>query len=134
MGHTKRAGKQSKTGTTKIHAYLIRHFRKAWRFYSADRKACLLAAACAACKKKFVDMPAVYKTIKKKKKKVSPVVADHIVPVNDPAKGFQGWDDHYDRLFNGLLQPLCHACHKVKSSAEQKIRRKMKKQKEGKGG
>lgn len=102
----------------KAHEFLIRKFRQAWRFYSEDRKACIAKSACAICGRPF-PTPAIRP------------LADHVEPVDDPNTGFRGWDDHYDRLFYGKLQPLCENCHKKKSAEENKLRRERRKRLNG---
>ena len=87
-------------------SYLLGAFRKIWRWEPA-RKECLKAEECAGCKTKTDDLK-----------------ADHIDPVVNPKTGFVGWDDHYERLFNGRLQPLCKMCHDVKTNDELKVRQK----------
>lgn len=48
------------------------------------------------------------------------VEVDHIVPVIDPAKGFETWDKYIERMFCGPenFQVLCVACHKEKTQQE----------------
>lgn len=49
---------------------------------------------------------------------------DHISPVVDPGKGFEGWDTYIKRLFvtTGEYQILCVECHKNKTLEENKKR------------
>src|ERR1700676_4282253 len=56
------------------------------------------------------------------------VAVDHVSPVVEVSKGFQGWDIYIRRLFckAGGLQILCKKCHKVKSQQENKERRRIK--------
>lgn len=51
---------------------------------------------------------------------------DHKKPVVDPIAGFQGWDQHIERLFVEAegFQVLCKSCHKVKTKAENAVRAK----------
>jgi 5-methylcytosine-specific restriction endonuclease McrA len=51
---------------------------------------------------------------------------DHIDPVVDPVRGFEGWDTFIDRLFceRENLQAICVPCHKEKSKAETQARKK----------
>ena len=65
---------------------------------------------CASCSKHF---PA------------SGIAVDHIEPVVDTKKGFQGFDVFIERLFceRDKLQCLCSNCHTVKTKAERKERR-----------
>jgi len=50
---------------------------------------------------------------------------DHIEPVIDPGKGFDGWDAYINRLFGDAegLQVLCRPCHKTKTNKENAKRR-----------
>jgi 5-methylcytosine-specific restriction endonuclease McrA len=54
---------------------------------------------------------------------------DHINPVVDVNKGFQGWDIYVSRLFcdSDKLQALCKPCHLIKTQAENEKRREVKK-------
>lgn len=59
---------------------------------------------------------------------------DHIEPVVNPHEGMPrlpngkvDWNPIIERLFWGQLQALCTECHKQKSSAENLIRREVKK-------
>lgn len=63
-----------------------------------------------------------------KKRRIRNIVADHILPVIDPEKGFEGWDRVVERMFVELegYQALCHKCHTEKSKEENEIRRKAK--------
>lgn len=47
---------------------------------------------------------------------------DHIIPVVDPAKGWDGWDQFITRLFcdESNFQLLCPDCHKIKSNNDRK--------------
>lgn len=51
---------------------------------------------------------------------------DHIEPVVDVKKGFQGWDEYITRMFCGVenLQVLCAVCHDKKTNEERKKRRR----------
>lgn len=55
----------------------------------------------------------------------SNIAVDHIKPVVDPKKGFQGFDVFIERLFceSDGLQCLCKECHSVKTKDERKERR-----------
>ena len=101
--------KTPKTEEQKVKQYLIHKMRLAWRFYSETRKSCLKAAGCAVCKKKTTEL-----------------VADHVNPVVDPKKGFEGWDSYVERMFHGKLQPLCGTCHREKSKEENRQRKQQK--------
>ena len=89
--------------------YVKSSLRKIWR-WSPNRRLCLKSKFCAYCKK-----------AKKK------LFADHIDPVVNPLKGFETWDIYIERLFQGVLQPLCKACHKGKSKEEAKVRAQTRK-------
>lgn len=91
---------------TKWERYLLGACRKAWQWFSEARKECLKAKTCLKCGK------------------TERLYADHITPVVDIKKGWQGWDTHIDRMMNGALQPLCKECHNKKSKAENAERRK----------
>src|SRR6202035_4002944 len=82
--------------------YIKSALRRIWR-WSPNRCYCLSLYECALC------------FISGRKRKY---YADHISPVVDPRKGFQGWDNYIERLFNGRLQPLCKTCHTLKSKEE----------------
>jgi ferredoxin len=50
-------------------------------------------------------------------------IADHIIPVVDPEKGFETWDKVIESMFceKENLQAVCHACHKEKCGEETAI-------------
>lgn len=59
---------------------------------------------------------------------------DHIAPVVDPKRGWQGWDEYVLRMFppvNGF-QALCKDCHSVKTKKENEVRRSVKKKRKRK--
>ena len=60
---------------------------------------------CALCKEEFTS---------------TNVEVDHILPVVDPAKGFESWDKFIERLYCGQenLQTVCTTCHKNKTKME----------------
>jgi hypothetical protein len=66
------------------------------------------------------------------KKVVGPkeIKVDHIEPVV-PVTGFTNWDDIIGRLFCGEegLQAICHPCHTVKTTEENRKRKFWKKEK-----
>lgn len=109
-------GTMQKQVDSKTFGYIIGALRKIWR-WSRERRVCLANAEgddgykCAECKKSFI------------KKEVA---VDHIDPVVDPEKGWQGFDDFITRLWCKAdgLQVLCKGCHKAKTGKENKIRRK----------
>lgn len=53
---------------------------------------------------------------------------DHISPVINPKKGWQGWDEFIKRLFvdKSGWQVVCKPCHKEKSNKENEVRREQK--------
>src|ERR1035437_3923217 len=61
------------------------------------------------------------------------VAIDHIDPVVNPRTGFRTWDEYIERLFCSEhgLQVLCNtgndSCHKIKTKAENLIRKEVKK-------
>jgi len=142
--------KSKRTEESKVKGYLLHHFRLAWRYYSEKRKECLAKGVCELC---GVSVRKDGKRIRQRasgnKRNSGPVavgtaralrtgtdpgdtspklVADHIEPVVDPRTGFIGWDNYYDRMFNGQLQCLCEVCHKAKSKEENAELRKVKKE------
>lgn len=58
-----------------------------------------------------------------KTRRVKNIIADHIDPVIDPAKGFESWDILIQRLFveREGYQALCHKCHTAKTNEERDI-------------
>lgn len=52
------------------------------------------------------------------------LVADHINPVVDPQRGFEGWDTYIARMFPEAeaFAALCHPCHGEKTAAERAMR------------
>ena len=50
---------------------------------------------------------------------------DHVIPVVDPTKGFEGFDSYIDRLFceKEGFQRLCHTCHDKKTLEENGVRK-----------
>lgn len=54
---------------------------------------------------------------------------DHQFPAIDPVKGFQSYDEYFTRLLDvdsDKLDVVCKVCHKEKTNAENKVRRKTK--------
>ncbi len=110
--------------------YIFGSLRKIWRWSKARKEALENAKepvtyhgkevySCVHCKGRFQR---------------EEVAIDHKEPVIDPKQGFTSWDTYIARLFcpsNGL-QVLCKVCHKVKTQTENKIRRKSKKDSNGK--
>lgn len=64
----------------------------------------------------------------------SQIQIDHIDPVVDPEKGFEGWDVMVERMFcdSEGLQVLCKPCHKVKSQTEKDISNAVKRKEKNK--
>lgn len=75
---------------------------------------------CASCKE---ESPA---TIVIDRKRVKNIYVDHIEPIVDPEKGFEGWDKLIERMFCEAdnLQVLCKACHDTKTQEEKEIAKK----------
>lgn len=71
---------------------------------------------CAACKE---HVPATIVDAEKRTR-VKNIFVDHIVPIVDPAKGFESWDVVIENMFcdSDNLQILCLKCHKAKSQEE----------------
>lgn len=61
--------------------------------------------------------------IEGKRKRVNNVFVDHINPIVDPEKGFEGFDVFIERLFceEDNLQVLCGTCHDEKSVKERAL-------------
>jgi hypothetical protein len=95
-------------------AYILKHIRLAWRYYSLPRKA-VGKMPCAKCNHS------------------PPSLADHIDPVVDPLVGFDGFDSHVKRMFGGALQPLCDDCHDKKTKEEMEVRKATRRAKKAKG-
>jgi 5-methylcytosine-specific restriction endonuclease McrA len=94
------------------HKYIISALRKTWR-WSPERRAVLKAATgCSVCRKKMF----------KKDLRI-----DHVEPVvsTTPQERWS-WDIYIARLFcpASNLQPICEACHDVKTKAERAARKK----------
>lgn len=64
-------------------------------------------------------------TIKKEgeRKRTKNIFADHIKPVVDPSKGFEGYDEYIKRMFVEVegFQALCGECHTKKTNEERGI-------------
>lgn len=56
---------------------------------------------------------------------------DHIIPIVDPEKGFEGFDKYIDRMFCEAdgFQRLCKPCHEDKTAKENSTRKESKKKK-----
>ena len=101
--------------------YIKSALRRIWR-WSPERREALSKSriskgqyACASCLKSYDKKD---------------VAIDHVDPVVDPRKGFEGWDVYICRLYCPArnLQALCRACHSIKSKEENALRRKCKKE------
>lgn len=86
--------------------YLVAAARKIWRWSPKRSQLKREAKKCVSCSKPF--------------KTQKDVQADHITPVGKAPREWKGWDEYYERLFEGELQPLCVKCHKEKSAKERK--------------
>lgn len=66
---------------------------------------------CAMCKNEFTSKD---------------IVVDHLEPVVHPEEGFISWDVYIKRLYCDIsnLQAICLGCHKVKSTEENKQRKR----------
>lgn len=69
---------------------------------------------CAGCRE---EVPL---TIKEGRRSRKNVFVDHIQPVINPEKGFEGWDAFVEKLFceEDNLQVLCNECHSIKTQSE----------------
>ena len=103
--------------------YIFGALRRIWRWNPARKEVLLNASVrkgkeyrCAKC----------HKTAPRTR-----IAVDHIVPVIDPNVGFTTWDSYIQRLFcpKEGLQVLDKSCHRKKTNAENKIRRKRRVQK-----
>lgn len=58
----------------------------------------------------------------------SMVEVDHVVPVVDPIKGFNDWNEYIERMFveEDGFQLLCKTCHHEKTKLEQGTRNESK--------
>lgn len=58
------------------------------------------------------------------------LVADHIIPIVDPAEGFKDWNSWIERGFPEVegWQWICRPCHKSKSDDENKVRTEARRQ------
>ena len=56
-------------------------------------------------------------------KRTKNILADHVIPIIDPAVGFTTWDDFIEGLFceEENFQAVCYACHKEKTKEERDI-------------
>ena len=85
--------------------------RQVW-MWSKPRRA-IVANACGRC----------MKCLRRTKK----FQVDHVAPVV-PVTGWDGWNSYIERMFDyGTQIALCKKCHKAKTNAENKERRKHKK-------
>lgn len=77
---------------------------------------------CECCKK---EVPATLPPKDGNTKRIKNILADHIRPIVDPVKGFQGYDEWIRRGFVELkgFQALCKSCHQIKSTEEREIRK-----------
>lgn len=120
----KRKIKRVKKKEFNLDRYIFAASAKIWRWWPPRKKAIELATVwtsdgeeaqvCHNCN----DVLLVIKGKKGKKKRQ--VDVDHIIPVVDPEKGFEGWDNYFKRKYVTVdkLQVLCKVCHKAKSNSE----------------
>lgn len=75
---------------------------------------------CEECKK---EVPATLPPKEGNKRRIKNIVADHITPIIDPTKGFEGFDKWVERGFVEAegFQALCHSCHQIKCTEERNI-------------
>ncbi len=108
----------------KLKAYIFGALRKIWR-WSPERREALNEA------KTGLNKYACHECNKISQRKF--VHVDHVFPVVDPQKGFEGFDVYISRLYCDKtgLQILCASCHSTKTKAENKIRRETKKRLKG---
>ena len=109
-------GRMQKEVDQQTFRYIIAALRRIWR-WSRERRLALDKAKvdgkykCASCKSLFERKD---------------VAVDHIKPVINPAKGWQGFSVYIKRLWCPMknLQVICKPDHKVKSVGENKLRKK----------
>ena len=79
---------------------------------------------CVGYERKAHEVPASLPSLKGKKR-IKNIYADHILPVIDPATGFQSWDEVIRRLFveRDGYQALCSQCHAHKTADEKEQRK-----------
>jgi hypothetical protein len=75
---------------------------------------------CEGCSK---EVPSTLPPKEGNKRRIKNILADHIVPIVDPAVGFVSWDEWISRAFVELdgYQALCHKCHTEKTAQERAI-------------
>src|SRR5258708_34215430 len=100
--------------------YIFAALRKIWRWSPERRKALMEAGN---------DEQGYTCSSDRKPYKREDVAVDHVLPVVDPRKGFQGWDIYIRRLYTSAqdLQVLCKSCHKAKTKEENAQRRLIRK-------
>ncbi len=93
--------------------YLVSALRRIWRWSPERKKIKDEARLCVHCSKRLTR---------------DRVKVDHIIPVGSVPKAFEGWDGYLTRLFcpSTGLQPLCQACHQVKTNSERAERKRLK--------
>lgn len=74
---------------------------------------------CAGCKQ---EVPVTIKE-EGKRTRTKNIFVDHVVPIIDPSKGFEGWDKCVANMYceEDNLQVLCKNCHDIKSAEERAI-------------
>ncbi len=106
----------------KYKAYIFGALRKCWR-WTKERREVLNDSKVTG----KVDKFRCSECNKTRERKF--VHVDHVFPVVDPLKGFEGFDTYISRLYCDKtgLQILCSSCHSAKTKAENKLRRETKK-------
>lgn len=90
--------------------YLVGHIRKIWRWSLKRRQVLRDADKCYVCHEPSGEYQ-----------------ADHVIPVGPaPLRGWTGWDEYLQRMFEGELKAICKKCHKEKTSKERKENAKRK--------
>lgn len=111
--------------------YLLAAFRRTFRWSPERKKALKRAFHHKDGKIEFYECEECHQIVPRKQKQV-----DHVEPVIMPLVGFNGYDDLKARMFvtASKLKVLCRPCHKIKTQAENVIRRKVRKDKKGLNG
>jgi|SRR6185295_2295750 len=109
--------------------YLLAAFRRTFRWSPARREALKRAFKYKKGKIEFYECESCHKIVPRKQKQV-----DHIEPVIEPNVGFVGYDSLKIRMFVSAeaLKVICRDCHYTKTQAENKVRRKVKREKNDK--
>jgi len=111
-----------------LDGYIFAALSKIWRWWPPRREVINRATRvkdgceenkCERCLEWFL-------VVHKFRRKIRQTQVDHIKPKIDPKKGFQGWDVLVKRTFVSAnkLQNLCKSCHRRKTNAENKKRKR----------